>query len=185
MSLFLSKLEKFEEIYYFNIYSSNWRQQMTKEETKKLAYTLFDIVPKLRDKFFMPLTTAHISEITVRQSDVLLSLAHKGPLTMTELADVAGISNQLLTSVVNSLEEQKYVIRTPLPNNKRTIKIDITEAGVAILSDFRDETCVELCKLLKDVKEDDAKEILSLVTRLFEVLDRYPDGRENSLKRFE
>ena len=158
---------------------------MAKEETKKLAYTLFDIVPKLRDKFFMPLTTAHIKEITVRQSDVLLALAHKGPLTMTELADVAGISNQLLTSVINSLEEQKYVIRTPLPNNKRTIKIDITEVGIAVLVDFRNETCEELCKLLKDVNDDDAKEIVSLVTRLFEVLDKYPDGREKSIKRFE
>lgn len=158
---------------------------MAKEETKKLAYMLFDIVPKLRDKFFMPLSTAHINEVTVRQSDVLLTLAHKGPLTMTELADVAGISNQLLTSVVNSLEEQKYVIRTPLPNNKRTIKIDITEMGVDILADFRNKACTELIKMLKVVNDDDSKEMISLITRLFEILDKYPDGRENSVKRFE
>lgn len=158
---------------------------MAKDETKKLAYMLFDIVPKLRDKFFIPLSTAHIDEVTVRQSDVLLTLAHKGPLTMTELADVAGISNQLLTSVVNSLEEQKYVIRTPLPNNKRTIKIDITEMGVDILADFRDEACTELIKMLKIVNDDDSEEMISLITRLFEILDKYPDGRENSVKRFE
>ena len=158
---------------------------MAKEETKELAYMLFDIVPKLRDKFFIPLSTAHINEVTVRQSDVLLALAHKGPLTMTELADVAGISNQLLTSVVNSLEEQKYVIRTPLPNNKRTIKIDITEMGVDILADFRDEACTELIKMLKIVNDNDSKEMISLITRLFEILDKYPDGRENSVKRFE
>ncbi len=158
---------------------------MAKDETKNLAYMLFDIVPKLRDKFFIPLSTAHINEVTVRQSDVLLTLAHKGPLTMTELADVAGISNQLLTSVVNSLEEQKYVIRTPLPNNKRTIKIDITEMGVDILADFRDEACTELIKMLKIVNDDDSEEMISLITRLFEILDKYPDGRENSVKRFE
>lgn len=153
---------------------------MTKEETKKLAYSFFDILPTLRDKFFMPLSVVHIGEVTVRQSDVLLALVHNGPLTMTELAALAGISNQLLTSVVNSLEEMGYVKRTPLPNNKRTIKIDITDQGHEVLIDYRDRVAQELCKALKNISDEDYKEMMSLLDRFFGLLAKYPNKRKDS-----
>lgn len=152
---------------------------MTTEETKQLASSIFDFIPKLRDRFFLPLNVVRIYELSSRQSEVLLALAHTGPLTMSELAKIANISNQLLTSVVNYLESIEYVKREPLPDNKRTIKIDITEKGINVLKAYRDRVIKEIAKVVDIVSDDDAEELIEILQVFYEILDKYPAKRKD------
>ena len=152
---------------------------MTTEETKQLASSIFDFIPKLRDKFFLPLNVVRIYELSSRQSEVLLALAHVGPLTMSELAKIANISNQLLTSVVNYLESIGYVKREPLPENKRTIKIDITEKGINVLKAYRDRVIKEIAKVVDIVSDDDAEKLIEILQVFYEILDKYPAKRKD------
>lgn len=152
---------------------------MTTEETKQLASSIFDFIPKLRDRFFLPLNVVRIYELSSRQSEVLLALAHTGPLTMSELAKIANISNQLLTSVVNYLESIEYVKREPLPDNKRTIKIDITEKGINVLKAYRDRVIKEIAKVVDIVSDDDAEELIKILQVFYEILDKYPAKRKD------
>lgn len=152
---------------------------MTNEETKQLATSIFDFIPKLRDKFFLPVNVIRIHELSSRQSEVLLALAHNGPLTMSELAKIANISNQLLTSVVNYLESIEYVKREPLPNNKRTIKIDITEKGISVLKTYKERVVKEMLKVLDIISDEDAKKLIELLNSFYEIIDKYPGKRND------
>ena len=153
---------------------------MTNEETKQLATSIFDFIPKLRDKFFLPVNVIRIHELSSRQSEVLLALAHNGPLTMSELAKIANISNQLLTSVVNYLESIEYVKREPLPNNKRTIKIDITEKGISVLKTYKERVVKEMLKVLDIISDEDAKKLIELLNSFYEIIDKYPGKRKRN-----
>ena len=152
---------------------------MTNEETKQLATSIFDFIPKLRDKFFLPVNVVRIHELSSRQSEVLLALAHTGPLTMSELAKIANISNQLLTSVVNYLESIEYVKREPLPENKRTIKIDITEKGIAVLKLYKERVVKELTKVLGTISDEDAEKLIQILNSFYEIIDKYPGKRKD------
>ena len=152
---------------------------MTNEETKQLATSIFDFIPKLRDKFFLPVNVFRIHELSSRQSEVLLALAHTGPLTMSELAKIANISNQLLTSVVNYLESIEYVKREPLPENKRTIKIDITEKGIAVLKSYRERVIKEIIKVLGKISDEDAEQLIQILNSFYEIIDKYPGKRKD------
>ena len=152
---------------------------MTNEETKQLATSIFDFIPKLRDKFFLPVNVVRIHELSSRQSEVLLALAHTGPLTMSELAKIANISNQLLTSVVNYLESIEYVKREPLPENKRTIKIDITEKGISVLKLYKERVVKELVKVLGTISDEDAEQLIQILNSFYEIINKYPGKRKD------
>ena len=152
---------------------------MTNEETRQLATSIFDFIPKLRDKFFLPINVVRIHELSSRQSEVLLALAHTGPLTMSELAKIANISNQLLTSVVNYLESIEYVKREPLPENKRTIKIDITEKGKSVLVLYKERVVKELIKVLGTISDEDAEKLIQILNSFYEIIDKYPGKRKD------
>ena len=152
---------------------------MTNEETKQLATSIFDFIPKLRDKFFLPVNVVRIHELSSRQSEVLLALSHTGPLTMSELAKIAFISNQLLTSVVNYLESVEYVKREPLPENKRTIKIDITDKGKSVLQTYKDRVVKELIKVLDTISDEDAEQLIQILNSFYEIINKYPGKRKD------
>ena len=152
---------------------------MTNEETKQLATSIFDFIPKLRDKFFLPVNVVRIHELSSRQSEVLLALAHNGPLTMSELAKIANISNQLLTSVVNYLESIEYVKREPLPDNKRTIKIDVTEKGIAVLRSYKERVIKEMLKVLDVISDEDAEKLIEALNTFYGIIDKYPGKRND------
>ena len=152
---------------------------MTNEETKQLATSIFDFIPKLRDKFFLPINVVRIHELSSRQSEVLLALAHNGPLTMSELAKIANISNQLLTSVVNYLESIEYVKREPLPDNKRTIRIDITEKGISVLKAYKERVIKEMLKVIDKISDEDTEKLIELLNSFYEIIDKYPGKRND------
>lgn len=60
---------------------------------------------------------------------VLANLRHDGPLTPTALAAIEGLQPQSLTRVLNDLEEQGRIVRSPSRRDGRSHDVDITKAG--------------------------------------------------------
>ncbi len=60
---------------------------------------------------------------------VLANLRHDGPLTPTMLAAIEGLQPQSLTRVLNDLEEQGRIVRSPSRRDGRSHDVDITKAG--------------------------------------------------------
>jgi DNA-binding MarR family transcriptional regulator len=60
------------------------------------------------------------------------------PLRMTELADHLGIVPRSVTTVVDALEEAGLVRREVDPQNRRAIRLHLTDRGTAVRDEMRE-----------------------------------------------
>ncbi|WP_367821800.1 MarR family winged helix-turn-helix transcriptional regulator [Streptomyces sp. LMG1-1-1.1] len=76
--------------------------------------------------------------ITPAQSRLLRTVAHFGePPRMADLAARLEVVPRAVTSLVDGLEAGDRVRRVPDPNNRRVIRIELTDAGRATLRELR------------------------------------------------
>lgn len=73
---------------------------------------------------------ASFSDVSVREYDILYSLARAGrPLTQRELLDAATLSQPALSRMLTRLEERGLVERDACPSDGRSTLLSLTEEG--------------------------------------------------------
>ena len=76
------------------------------------------------------LNAAPVSEnLTPTQASVLGLVAHRGPIGMTELAEIEGLNPTMLSRVVAKLVDDGLATRLPNPADQRAVQIEATDAG--------------------------------------------------------
>ncbi|TCC50689.1 MarR family transcriptional regulator [Kribbella capetownensis] len=73
--------------------------------------------------------TATGEGLTPTQASVLGLIAFRGPLGLTELAQLEGVNPTMLSRVVGRLTELALIQRDPNPEDLRVIQVEATEAG--------------------------------------------------------
>ena len=88
------------------------------------------------------------------------------PPRMTELADHLGIVPRSVTTVVDALEEAGLVRREVDPQNRRAIRLHLTDRGMAVRDDMREARRRAAEDLFAPLTAEDRKalgELLSLL----------------------
>jgi DNA-binding MarR family transcriptional regulator len=76
------------------------------------------------------LNAAPVSEnLTPTQASVLGTVAYRGPIGMTGLADIEGLNPTMLSRVVGKLVDDDLVRRLPDPADQRAVQLEATEHG--------------------------------------------------------
>lgn len=85
------------------------------------------------------------------QLAVLADLRMNGRRTISTLAERERVTAPSMTSIVNGLEEQGYVARTPDEDDRRRVQVDITPAGIEIVVETIRRRDVLLADMLREV----------------------------------
>lgn len=85
------------------------------------------------------------------QLAVLAELRMNGRRTISTLAERERVTAPSMTSIVNGLEEQGFVARTPDEDDRRRVQVDITAAGVEVVVETIRRRDVLLADMLRDV----------------------------------
>lgn len=93
-------------------------------------------------------------------------------ITMTQFADVMGITKQQLTKLVNDLEAQNYVRRIHNAVNRRQVYIEITDVGMAHLEKMLGEIIHEIIRSLEGFDKEDRQRIIDSSKILSEIFHR-------------
>jgi DNA-binding MarR family transcriptional regulator len=67
--------------------------------------------------------------LTPSQSSVLAVVATRGPLPLSELAEVEGLNPTMLSRIVTKLDELRLIDRAPDPDDMRSARVEITASG--------------------------------------------------------
>ncbi len=145
---------------------------MDKNELREITHQLYIIIPNIRNRVKMPIKVEYDGEFNRNQFYILYTLYKQGTLTMSTLAKYIRVSNQLLTALVNELEERGYVIRTTKPNNRRSIEIDITENGKIAFLNYRHEILEELSLGLESLSNEDLLKVMEYAHAINEILSK-------------
>lgn len=111
------------------------------------------------------LRTEHAS--TLPRFDVLAAL-HRSDraMTMSELSRQLLVSNGNTTTVVDRLEADGLVTRTPLATDRRIVHAELTDAGRMHFEQLAAEHEVRVAELFADVSEADLDTLEALMPRL-------------------
>lgn len=107
------------------------------------------------------------------QLAVLAELRANGRRTITTLAERQRVTAPSMTNIVNGLEEQGFVDRTPDEDDRRRVQVDITDAGTEIVVETirrRDELLADMLREVDYTEEELAtlREASALMRRAVE-----------------
>jgi DNA-binding MarR family transcriptional regulator len=127
-------------------------------DTLQLAGALEDAVVRLAHVL---LRTARPAQSRTALS-VLAHLREHGPQRITELAQRESVAQPSMTALVDRLERQALVERTPDPDDRRAVRVAVTEAGLTVLAERRATRAAALAVPL-DALDPSDREVLARV----------------------
>lgn len=102
-----------------------------------------------------------------------------GELSPGQLAKRMGVSDARVANILRSLEERGLVTRAGATKDKRRVVVTITDAGRVAADKARDEGVEMVADFLKELGEEDARDLVRVVNRVVEVMeDRRREGRQ-------
>jgi Transcriptional regulators len=148
-------------------------QNTSNIDQTNLIISFLSMIPKYNSYFYglIDFKTFRITKTQLRA----LFVVHTYPgITMSELADEIATSREQATRAVSPLVRRKLLVRTTDRDNRRQLKIDLTEQGrelmVAIVNQFLDNAGKPFQSLTDRELEDFHKAIIT-ISRTMNVID--------------
>ncbi len=133
-------------------------------ETKKsLTITLLRARESLMMSF-KPLLAKH--NFTEQQWRVLRVLGEKGPCDAGQLAEEACILSPSLSRIINTLIENKFIIKKSDVSDRRKIILAVSEHGIEKLETIKPEYLAILKSIQKRYGEEKIEKILNLLSEI-------------------
>lgn len=114
-------------------------------------------------------------DIGLGEIDVLTHVAQHSNshrLRPSDLADACMVTTGAITGRLTRLEQRGYITRVPSPSDKRTIYVEITDAGRDLLQRTRKEVAKssQLLRAVRSLPEADQKSLSQGLSKLLRVL---------------
>jgi DNA-binding MarR family transcriptional regulator len=134
--------------------------------------TLVHIRALWRELFRNPLAEAAEAGVTGPQVTVMSFLVTRGPLTLTELSRLIGMSHSTASGIVDRLEARGLVLRTPDPKDQRRTSITVTDKVAQYVRELAGGPSGRLAAALAHATPEQRRAIADGLEALREVLDQ-------------
>lgn len=114
--------------------------------------------------------------MTQNQWRILGILGHKNPSTVSEMSRKGVIKMSTLTRILDKMESQNLVTRTPWAQDKRIIKVEITESGREQLNKAIRVNTNVYNRVFSGVSVQQIKQLMATLKTMRENLTRAPYG---------
>jgi DNA-binding MarR family transcriptional regulator len=96
----------------------------------------------------------------------LLCVLAGGPKGMTELAHCFGVEKAALTGLVDRAERRGLVTRSPVPGDRRALRVTLTDTGRRAAAAFHAEATAELGHLVSPLPPDDREHFRTAIAKI-------------------
>jgi DNA-binding MarR family transcriptional regulator len=100
----------------------------------------------------------------------LLSTLSGGPRRITELAELEGLAQPTMTSLVKQLEEQRLVRRDRQTDDGRVVVVHLTDSGAAALNDYRARARELLGSYLAEIPDEQVEALANAADALAQLV---------------
>lgn len=103
---------------------------LQKEEKRKHALKIFDMIKK-RESIVITDRKTRFSETEIRlMSELYLAKVEKRQVISSQLAKRLGLTRAAVSQIVQKLERERMVVRTPAPDDKKIAYVDLTQEAI-------------------------------------------------------
>lgn len=103
---------------------------------------------------------------SLAQLKLLMLIKRCGQMRSTDIADALGQAPRTVTEAVDAAERDGLVVRTPDPNDRRAKRINLTEAGHAVIREVEPYRDVFAAEFFECLPQQDLETFLSILVRL-------------------
>ena len=108
--------------------------------------------------------------MTYARMRLLGTLHCNGPQIMSDISDDLGVTRRNVTALVDALEDEGLVRRTPHATDRRATVIELTSRGAETTDSMYDGHREAVAELFADLSEDERQELVRLLGSLREAL---------------
>ncbi|MDI3339628.1 MAG: MarR family transcriptional regulator [Sphaerobacter sp.] len=112
-------------------------------------------------------------DLTMAQMKILVTLAHEGPASISEIAAAQRISLPTASHLVLRLVEADLVIRAEDPTDRRRMVARLSPQGEELVARLRQGGCEQLRAWLEQLSDEDVAALLQGLTALAAVAERH------------
>jgi DNA-binding MarR family transcriptional regulator len=113
-------------------------------------------------------------ELTASTQAALATIARVGPITLGELAAVEQVQPPSMTRIVARLDEWGYAIRVVDPNDRRVVRVAITDSGRELLARSRTRKDAFLAQRVAHLSDDERARLAAALPILEHLMDDEP-----------
>lgn len=110
------------------------------------------------------------ADLTFTQFHVLKRLATAGYTTATELARAVDVDGGAMTRQLDQLESKGYLRRQPHEQDRRALRIELTEAGLVLWKHLHESNLATLDRAQKDLTADEREKLHDYLGRVLNAL---------------
>ena len=137
---------------------------MKPDTTSELIEVMFNISRVMKEQMSFK---NNLMELSVLQIQTLIYLNNTEKNSMGDIAAYLQIELPSATSLVNKLSRQKLIQRKSDKDDKRFVRITITEKGKSLLDQAIKERKGKLQNILSHLSGDEKSELLKLLSTLY------------------
>ena len=112
------------------------------------------------------------STLTPTALAALASIERNAPVTPTRLAEIERVKRPTVTRIIGHLTEQGMIDRIPDPEDGRSCRLEITDAGADYLDEQRSRKSAYLTHLLDSLPADEVETLEKAASILESALER-------------
>ena len=96
----------------------------------------------------------------------MMALAENGPLTQKQLSEILALENSTVTRTIDRLVEKDFVVRQPVPHDRRSSIISLTEKGDGIRQQINEVGHCFMGWVTRDLTDDELQMFKGLLVRI-------------------
>jgi DNA-binding MarR family transcriptional regulator len=136
----------------------------------ELAARLVELRPKLSQRFSLalpPELRERIGAVTIHQLEAIRLISEHGSVTISELAtQLSAQSMSTATQMADRLEKLDLVARVHDTNDRRIVRLNLTEHGQSLVRDFKAARQHTFDDLLAQLTDEELETFIRLLERI-------------------
>jgi DNA-binding MarR family transcriptional regulator len=101
------------------------------------------------------------------QMHIVFTIAHhQGGISVSELAEGAGVTPGAITQFVNTLVEKGLVAREGDLNDRRIVRLKLTDQAKNHFEKFKTEHLASMCRVFEVLNDDEIKQLIDILTKI-------------------
>lgn len=115
-------------------------------------------------------------QVSVTEHTTLALLDQHKQLLPSELAAMEKVTAQAMSQILNNLEAQGYIKRTPLEDDKRKVQVSLSKEGARVLAEIRNIRAEWLARAMGALLNADEKKVLKQAAGIIQRLADYDEN---------
>lgn len=133
---------------------------------KNTTQTLDETLIAFRHKMTtLLLNEAKDSKLSLSHFEILMHLAHKGEVTMKDIATWLNITPPSASTLIDVLVKKNLVTRVQSDNDRRTVHVTIKKEAYKLINEIHKKKMSIFKKILTKLSEEDKKDLVRILNK--------------------